>query len=200
MGSACSILALNLQLNELIFKDDLEQGPNGEAGLAYMLGAPITLDSYYFRENMKNSKWFDEDVQAHQLLSKYADVGEDFWSRLKSIGEDVDLALKLGLRAINQSDYKIYDLGIGKMGVPMSIVPIQTLFDHFGQQEFFNQADELMSENDLGLYTMITNVKNATKIEILLYRPKEQINDLTDKYDDLVTLMHDFEGWAFSDR
>ena len=57
-----------------------------------------------------------------------------------------------------------------------------------------------MEENHLGLYTMITNVQNGTKLELLLYRPKITINELTDKYDELVSLMHDYEGWEFSDR
>ena len=65
MGSCCSILALNLQEKESFFKEDLEQGPTGQPGLAYMLGASITLDSYYFRESLKNSTWFDEDLEAH---------------------------------------------------------------------------------------------------------------------------------------
>ena len=60
--------------------------------------------------------------------------------------------------------------------------------------------DKLIDENDLGLYSMITNVQNATKVEILLYRPKVAINDLTNKYDDLVTLMNDYEGWEFSEK
>jgi hypothetical protein len=69
MGSACSILALEMKKNEQIFCEDLKQGESGEPGLAYLLGGPITLDTYFFRESLKYSTWFDEDIHAHEFLS-----------------------------------------------------------------------------------------------------------------------------------
>ena len=200
MGSACSILALDLQQKDSIFKEYLEQGPQGEPGLAYLLGAPITLDSFFFRENLKNNKWFDEDLVAYQYLSNYADIGEDFYNRLSSIFGNIDMALNLGLKVLNVRDYKIYDLQIGKLGVPMSTVPIQRLFDHFGHEEFFHQADSLLEENSLGLYAMITKSEGGNKIEILLYRPNASINTLTDKYEELATALQDFEEWELANR
>ena len=60
-----------------------------QKGLAYLLGAAVVLDSYYFKEDLKDKKWTDEDTQAHEYLSQYSDVGQDYWEKLNTAKFDV---------------------------------------------------------------------------------------------------------------
>jgi len=73
IGSACSLVALMIKADEAMFAEDLERSetPN----LAYLLGAAVVLDSYFFKEELRAKKWTDEDTVAHNWLMQYADVG-----------------------------------------------------------------------------------------------------------------------------
>ncbi len=49
-----------------MFADDLARVEPGTApNLAYLLGAAVVLDSYFFKEELRAKKWTDEDTQAH---------------------------------------------------------------------------------------------------------------------------------------
>ncbi len=50
----------------LLSSDHFQQG---EANFAYLLGAPIMLDSSNFSESLKDNKWSHEDIVAHQWLN-----------------------------------------------------------------------------------------------------------------------------------
>jgi len=67
IGSACSLLTLMIKESEgLLSLDHFQQG---EANFAYLLGAPIMLDSSNFSESLKDNKWSHEDIEAHQWLN-----------------------------------------------------------------------------------------------------------------------------------
>ena len=52
-----------------MFKDDLAVDTNGKPNLSYLLGAAIVLDSYNFKEELKDKKWNQIDSNAHEFLS-----------------------------------------------------------------------------------------------------------------------------------
>ena len=66
-------------------RQEAGQPPN----LAYLLGAAVVLDSYFFKDELRAKKWTEEDVAAHQFLSQYADVGQEYWAELNHAKFDV---------------------------------------------------------------------------------------------------------------
>jgi inorganic pyrophosphatase/exopolyphosphatase len=67
VGSACSLVALKVAEDAELLKDDLaasDDAPN----FAYLLGAAVVLDSYYFKEDLRDKKWSQEDSDAHAFL------------------------------------------------------------------------------------------------------------------------------------
>ena len=102
--------------------------------MAYLLGAAVVLDSYFFKEELRNKKWTDEDTQAYNFLMQYADVGQEYWSALNHAKFNVQAGLGLGLRGILIRDYKQYDLQTGVMGVSVCTGSISTLLNHFGTE------------------------------------------------------------------
>ena len=60
-----------------MFIEDFEQST--EPNLPYFLAAPIVLDTFNFFESIKGQKWGEDDFSAHQFLSKYAQVGDEYF-------------------------------------------------------------------------------------------------------------------------
>jgi len=66
VGSACSLVALMIKEDEALFAEDLVRSEPGQpANLAYLLGAAVVLDSYFFNEELRAKKWTEEDSDAH---------------------------------------------------------------------------------------------------------------------------------------
>lgn len=63
VGSACSLVALMYKEETALFADDLARSDS--PNLAYLLGAAVVLDSYFFKEELRAKKWTDEDTVAH---------------------------------------------------------------------------------------------------------------------------------------
>ena len=120
-----------------------------------MLGAAVVLDSYFFKEELRAKKWTDEDTAAHQFLSQYAEVGQEYWHTLNHAKFDVQAGLQLGLNGIIIRDYKCYDLQSGFMGVSVSTGTINTLLEHFGAEQFGAACKEVCLRKKLGLFVMI---------------------------------------------
>jgi len=139
--------------DQALFADDLAQSetPN----LAYLMGAAVVLDSYFFKEELRAKKWTDEDTLAHEFLMQYADVGRDYWSVLNKQKFDVQEGLKLGLKGIFIRDFKQYDLESGLMGVSVSTGTIATLLSHFGTEAFGAACKAYVLEKKLGLFVMM---------------------------------------------
>lgn len=78
------------------------------------------LDTYFFKEDLKDKKWTDEDTKAYEYLSQYSDIGHSYWEKLNSAKFDVQAGLSLGLHGIFIRDYKNYNLDGGVMGVAVS--------------------------------------------------------------------------------
>ena len=88
VGAACSLVALKIAGDEALMQEDLaasDEAPN----LAYLLGAAVMLDSYNFKEELRDKKWTQEDIDAHTFLSKTADLGQAYWARLNKAKFDV---------------------------------------------------------------------------------------------------------------
>ena len=139
--------------DQALFADDLARSetPN----LAYLLGAAVVLDSYFFKEELRAKKWTDEDKLAHEFLMQYADVGRDYWSVLNKEKFDVQEGLKLGLKGIFIRDFKQYELETGLMGVSVSTGTIATLLSHFSTEAFGAACKAYVLEKKLGLFVMI---------------------------------------------
>ena len=94
IGSACSLVALMIKADEELFAEDLTRQEAGQPpNFAYLLGAAVVLDSYFFKEELRAKKWTEEDTVAHEFLMQYADVGRDYWSALNYAKFDVQAGL-----------------------------------------------------------------------------------------------------------
>jgi len=60
------------------------ESSSDEPNLSYLLAAAVVLDSYFFKESLKDSKWNSMDTDAHEFLMQYADVGHDSWNVLQT--------------------------------------------------------------------------------------------------------------------
>ena len=71
LGSACTLLIPKVKLDD---------------ELAQFLSAPLMLDSYNFSDNLKGSKWVEEDLQVFEGLQKEASVDlKTIWKELDDI-------------------------------------------------------------------------------------------------------------------
>ena len=141
VGSACALVALKIAKDEGLFKTDLTPG---QMNFATLLGAAVVLDSYNFKEELRDKKWNQLDIDAHAFLSKFADLGTQYWSRLNAAKFDVEGALKLGLRGIFTRDYKCYELKDGLKGCAVATASFETLLNHFGKDEVANEIEKLI--------------------------------------------------------
>lgn len=66
VGSACSLLALEYKKDIALFQEDFVK--TDEPNLSYLLAAAVVLDSYFFKESLKDSKWNSMDTDAHEFL------------------------------------------------------------------------------------------------------------------------------------
>ena len=123
--------------------------------MAYLLGAAVVLDSYFFKEELRAKKWTDEDSVAYDFLMQYADISHDYWAALNHAKFDVQAALSLGLGGIFIRDYKCYELESGHMGVSVSTGNIDTLLEHFGTENFGASCKEYVLRRKLGLFVII---------------------------------------------
>jgi len=69
VGSACSLVACKYAEDAELFKEDLAVDREGRPNLAHLMGAAVVLDSYNFREELKDRKWNQLDLNAHTFLS-----------------------------------------------------------------------------------------------------------------------------------
>ena len=150
------MVAAKFMENEELFKDDLAVDESGKANLSYLLGAAIVLDSYNFKEELRDKKWNFVDEDAHAFLSKTANLGFEYWAKLNSAKFDVQAGLQLGLRGIFVRDYKCYDLPAGLMGVSVTTGSVNTLMNHFGQDAFAAAIEAITQERDLGLFCIVS--------------------------------------------
>ena len=96
---------------EALFAEDLVRAEAGQPqNFAYLLGAAVVLDSYFFKEELRAKKWTDEDIVAYDYLMQYADISHDYWASLNHAKFDVQAGLALGLGGIFIRDYKCYEL------------------------------------------------------------------------------------------
>ena len=174
-----------------------------QKGFAYLLAAAVVLDSYFFKEELKDKKWTDEDTKAHEYLMQYSDVGHDYWERLNTAKFDVQAGLSLGLHGIFIRDYKNYVLEGGVMGVAVSTGSIDILLEHFGMETFAKTAADLCVDRDLGLFVVISiNADSEGNVDkgITIFQPKENQNGLTKRFDGLLTLLEGWEDMKLTDK
>ena len=157
-----------------------------------MLGAAVVLDSYNFKEELRDKKWNQLDVDAHGFLSQFADVGTQYWSRLNAAKFDVEGALKLGLRGIFTRDYKCYELKDGLKGCAVATASFATLLGHFGKEAVADEIEKLIEERGLSLFSAIT-IENDNSGQLskglVVYQPPKRVTALTEKYDDILALV-----------
>lgn len=202
VGSACSLVALKVAEDAELLKDDLaasDDAPN----FAYLLGAAVVLDSYYFKEDLRDKKWSQEDSDAHAFLSKTADVGKDYWGILNKAKFDVQSGLGLGLKGIFIRDYKNYDLPSGVMGVAVTTGSIETMINHFTEEKFAQACEIITAVKGLGLFVIMSieadNDGNLKK-GWFVHRSKNNQNELTGKYESLINLVVNWEDFGLQNK
>ena len=203
IGSACSLLALKVRDDEALFADDLKPSEDGSANLAYLLAAAIVLDTYWFKEDLKDKKWTDQDSEAHTFLAQFANIGKEYWQALNTAKFDVQAGLSLGLHGIFIRDYKNYNLEGGIMGVAVSTGSIDILLNHFGIETFAKTAAQLCVDRNLGLFVVISiNADSEGNVDkgITIFKPSENQNDLTHRYDGLLNLIEGWEDMQLSNK
>ena len=196
VGSACSLVACKYAEDEELFKDDLAVDRDGRPNLAHLMGAAVVLDSYNFREELKDRKWNQLDLNAHTFLSQTADLGFDYWARLNGAKFDVEGGLRLGLRGVFVRDYKCYDLPAGLMGVAVTTSSVKKLIDYFGREAFGKAIEDLTTERKLGLFCIVhigNDNSGALKKGIMVHHSQSSTSELAGKYQSLLSLI---EGTA----
>ena len=181
IGSACSLVALMVKEDLAPFAEDFVRVEAGQPqNMAYLLGAAVVLDSYFFKEELRAKKWTDEDIVASEFLMQYADIGQEYWAALNHAKFDVQAGLSLGLKGIFRRDYKCYDLDKGLMGVSVSTGGIATLVNTFSAPELGVESKQFMLDNNLGLFVIIAievddsgNIEKNIMIFDLLDNPAE---------------------------
>jgi len=171
--------------------------------LAYLLAAAIVLDTYNFKEELRGKKWQEEDAAAHKFLSEFADVGTEYWRVLNSAKFDVEQALELGLHAIFIRDYKTYDLLGGRMGAAVATGSIATMMGKFGPETFAMESEKMMEEKDLGIFAVVSiQADQDGKLQkgLLLYRTKEDRQEITKSFDALVTHLESIEDFQLHEK
>jgi len=164
---------------QALLEEDLQpvSDPSAPCNFASLLAAAVVLDSYFFKPELKDKKWTDEDTQAHEWLSQFADVGHNYWQVLNDAKFDVNLSMQLGLQGILGRDYKNYQLSHfeeskdsdgpaqgdsgstsgkgGVMGVAVSVGSIATLQQHFSAAEIAENLRLTCEKRSLGLLVVI---------------------------------------------
>ena len=126
-----------------------------QANLAHLLAGPICMDTYFFKPSLKGNKWTDEDTEAHTILSKYADVGHDFWKELSDAKYNKTAGLSIGPKGMLIRDYKNYELPSGVLGCTVTIARIDVMINKFGVDKFAEACEEVTKERNLGLFVII---------------------------------------------
>jgi inorganic pyrophosphatase/exopolyphosphatase len=57
IGSCSSLVVAKFKEERKLFDEDLREGLKGEPGIAYLLAAPIVLDTSFFKEDLRGKKW-----------------------------------------------------------------------------------------------------------------------------------------------
>ena len=77
---------------------------------AYFLQAPLVLDSYYFEENLKGSKWTEKDQEVYGYLNALTKTDKEYFNELFNAITNIELNLGLGINNLLIKDYKTYYL------------------------------------------------------------------------------------------
>jgi len=179
IGSACSLVALMIQKERKYFEEDLAK--SSEPNLAYLLAAAITLDTYYFLEEIRDKKWIEDDIVAHKFLSEFADVGQKYWQELNDIKFDSKAALALGLRAMFIRDYKKYDLKKGVMGISVITAQVSELFENYGEDQLEAECFKMLHDYNLGIFSIIgihATTEGHVQKSIFFFIDKKSANPL----------------------
>ena len=201
VGSACSLIALMFQRKQDLFSDDLAK--SDEPNLAYMLAAAVCLDSYNFLSEIKNKKWNDDDLIAHNFLSQFADVGTDYWKVLNDTKFNTQAALDLGLHACFIRDYKNYSLKHGIMGAAVVTGSIDQFVAKFGQDQICAECEVIVDRYKLGLFVIISihaDENGHLEKGLSVYKPKQTVSQLTETFDDLLNHLEGIEDINLADK
>ena len=158
------------------------------------------MDTYNFTPALKGNKWTDEDTKAHGILSKYADVGYDFWKELSNAKYDKTAGLSIGPKGMFIRDYKNYELSSGVLGCAVTIARIDVMINEFGVERFAQACEDITKERNLGLFVIIPDeVMDDGKAakDWFVYQSKGNKSKLSGKYKSLIKLMVDWKKEGF---
>jgi inorganic pyrophosphatase/exopolyphosphatase len=170
IGSACSLLTFLLRDNEAKFSQDL--GSDG-VNLAYLLAAPVLLDSSNFHPDLKGNKWSDEDIDAFKWLQSKCQLPSSFYADLLAVKADQKVALSLTLRQNILRDYKNFQIGKGLLGAAVFVFPPAAAIETY--PDFVSQVDAFCTENKLSIFCSLSNVESPEGFEkhLLVFKPNQ---------------------------
>lgn len=186
MGSATS----------LVTNSYFEKGFEIDSDLALFLSAPISLDTYNFKDDLYGHKWNDIDRDAFKLLqeqnSDLKDHPAKYWEDLNNAKTDVKANLALGIKNILIKDFKTYEIvkdgdhmrGIGASSIR---VPTNTILEFFGQDKVIGCMREMMQKLDLVMFFILPTLsdKDSMRKEMVIYSDAELIDDDISKFHEL---------------
>lgn len=159
------------------------------------------MDSSFFKQELKGTKWTEQDTIAHYMLSKYADVGRTFWKELSDAKYDKEAGLSIGPKGMFIRDYKNYELSSGVLGCAVTIARIDVMLEKFGVDDFAKACEELVQERNLGLFVIIPDEKDADfkpYKDWFVYVSKKSKSELAGKYESLIKMMTDWGKEGFN--
>lgn len=200
VGSACTLVT-NLMVEKL---DNLNEEEKAE--FAMFISAPICIDTYLFKPDLKGNKWTEDDSKAFQLLQnicpKLQENPSEYWRTLYDQKSDIKHNLGLGARAILQKDFKKFKVlkDDRNVGIAATLVPLEQFIKHFKEDEVLKVMQSLMKDLNLGLFMIKTRSESngVYSKEILLYADSAIMSYEDTKCDDLKANMESQEEWKLS--
>ncbi|CDW75375.1 UNKNOWN [Stylonychia lemnae] len=176
--------------------------------LAYFMLAPIVLDSFFFDENLKDSKWTQQDLDAYNYLVKVADVdGKAYFDNLYNSISSIDLNLQLGVKNLLIKDFKSYFLlNDGQLGIGVSstFVPMRILISHFGFNQIAESMESLMISKNLGFFAVLTNYMDETdnkyKKQLLIFQNEDICPLSMSKFNEFVESLEQNQEYNLIDK
>eukprot|EP00347_Sterkiella_histriomuscorum_P007811 403347471 len=201
IGSAATLVIEKLQTE---FSESIDKE------MAMFLLAPIVLDSFFFNENLKGSKWTEQDLNAYNYLVKVAEIdnGKEYFDNLYNAISNIELNLHLGINTLLIKDFKTYFVlqeGYKGVGVSSTFVPMRVLLKHFTFEAISQAFDKLMIERNLGLMAIISNYQDQEDNgkyhkQLLVYMNEDISRKIENQFDDFTSFLQEYKDFGLVDK
>lgn len=172
-GSAASLVS-KLILNDESMRDQLV-----DKNVAWVLSAPILIDTVNFKESLKGKKWKDID---HEVYNKIKEIGgdqipSDYFDTLYHLKTDKKNNVELGWHLLQRKDYKNYKINDWILGISTVFLSLGDANENFGTDKMHEEFDKIMEERNLKGYLVMTHYEedNDVKRQVLSYSKDDEL-------------------------